>query len=65
MLVIALVVAVTAGGCRQQAMGIGETGGFAVHDTADSLPNIMLFDEHGQKVSLSSLKSRPVLIDLI
>jgi hypothetical protein len=51
MLVIALVVAVTAGGCRQQTMGIGETGGFAIHDTADSLPDIMLFNEHGQTVA--------------
>jgi hypothetical protein len=60
-----VLVAVTAGGCRQQGMVIGETSGFAIHDTGDSLPDVMLFDEDGQKVSLLLLKRRPVLFDFM
>jgi cytochrome oxidase Cu insertion factor (SCO1/SenC/PrrC family) len=65
MLLIALVVAVTAAGCRQRARADGETGGFPMLDTSDCLPDIMLVDQHGHKVSLSSLKGRPVLFDFI
>ena len=34
-------------------------------DASDCLPDITLIDQHGQKVSLSSLRGRPVLFDFI
>jgi len=64
MLVI-LASAVTLMGCRQQAQDIGERGGFAMRDAADCLPDITLIDQHGRKVSLASLKGKPVLFDFI
>jgi protein SCO1 len=63
-----LVILVTAGtlmGCRQQAQDIGERGGFAMRDASDCLPDIALIDQHGRKVSLASLKGKPVLFDFI
>lgn len=64
-LLIALVVAVSAAGCRQQASHIDEQGGFVMRDASDCLPDIALVDQHGQKISLSSLKGKPVLFDFI
>lgn len=64
-LLVALVVAVTAAGCRQQAGNIDEEGGFALRDASDCLPNITLVDQHGKKISLSSLKGKRVLFDFI
>jgi protein SCO1/2 len=52
-------------GCRRQAQDIGERGGFAMRDASDCLPDIPLVDQHGLKVSLNSLKGRPVLFDFI
>jgi protein SCO1/2 len=56
---------VTLMGCRQPAQDIGERGGFAIRDTSDCLPDIALVDQHGRKVSLASLKGKPVLFDFI
>jgi protein SCO1/2 len=56
---------VTLIGCRQQAQDIGERGGFAMRDASDCLPDITLIDQHGRKVSLASLKGKPVLFDFI
>jgi protein SCO1 len=64
-LLITLVLAVTSAGCRQRASQIDEGGGFVTRDTSDCLPDIALVDQHGQKVSLSSLKGKPVLFDFI
>ena len=64
MLVI-LASAATLMGCRQQAQDIGERGGFAMRDASDCLPDITLIDQHGRKVSLASLKGKPVLFDFI
>lgn len=52
-------------GCRRQAQDIGERGGFAMRDASDCLPDITLIDQHGRKVSLASLKGKPVLFDFI
>lgn len=57
--------AVTLIGCRQQAEVKGEHGGSAVRDASDCLPDITLFDQYGRKVSLASLKGKPVLFDFI
>jgi cytochrome oxidase Cu insertion factor (SCO1/SenC/PrrC family) len=55
---IALVVlaGVTLAGCRQPAEDADERAGFAVRDVFECLPDITLIDQHGQKVSLSSLR---------
>jgi len=55
-------------GCRQPAQDtqdVGERGGFEVRNTSDCLPDITLTDQNGQKVSLASLKGKPVLFDFI
>ena len=52
-------------GCRQPETNIGERGGFEVRNTSDCLPDITLLDQNGQKVSLASLKGKPVLFDFI
>ena len=57
--------AVTLIGCRQQAEVKGERGGSAVRDASDCLPDITLVDQYGRKVSLASLKGKPVLFDFI
>jgi protein SCO1 len=63
LVVFACVAALT--GCRQQEENIGERGGFEVRNTSDCLPDITLLDQNGQKVSLASLKGKPVLFDFI
>jgi protein SCO1 len=65
MTMIVLAGAMTLAGCRQQPQDNGERGGFAVRDSADCLPDITLIDQHGRKVSLASLKGKPVLFDFI
>jgi protein SCO1/2 len=68
---LTLVVAIIAMGCRQPASQrepasqIDEKGGFVMRDASDCLPNITLVDSHGQKISLSELKGKPVLFDFI
>lgn len=64
-LLVVLAGPLTLTGCRQQAENAGERGGFAVSDASDCLPPITLVDQHGQKVSLASLKGKPVLFDFI
>ncbi len=36
-----------------------------MRDDSDCLPDVVLVDQHGQKISLSSLKGKPVLFDFI
>ncbi|MGA7873979.1 MAG: SCO family protein [Candidatus Binatus sp.] len=52
-------------GCRRPAANVGERGGSAVRDASDCLPDITLVDQYGRKVSLASLKGKPVLFDFI
>jgi protein SCO1/2 len=64
-LIILATAAASLSGCQKQVEDVGERGGFAVRDAADCLPDIALLDQHGQKVSLASLKGKPVLFDFI
>lgn len=64
-LLILLATAVTETGCRQAHDDTDESGGFAVSHAADCLPDVTLLDQHGQKVSLASLKGKPALFDFI
>jgi cytochrome oxidase Cu insertion factor (SCO1/SenC/PrrC family) len=64
-LLIMLVTGTIGTGCRQANDGTDESGGFAVLHAADCLPDVTLLDQHGQKVSLASLKGKPVLFDFI
>ena len=64
-LLISLMLCLSAAGCRQRANQIDEKGGFVMSDFSDCLPNITLIDQHGQKISLSSLRGKPVLFDFI
>jgi protein SCO1 len=64
-LLVAVMAALSAAGCRQQVAHIDEKGGFAMSDFSDCLPDITLIDQHGQKISLSSLRGKPVLFDFI
>jgi protein SCO1/2 len=50
---------------RRPPEDLDERGGFAMRDAADCLPDITLIDQHGGKVSLASLKGKPVLFDFI
>jgi protein SCO1 len=50
-------------GCRQQAEAVDESGGFAVSNTPDVLPDLALIDQHGRKVDLASLRGKPLLFD--
>jgi len=52
-------------GCRQQTEATEESGGFAVSDAPDILAGITLVDQHGEKVSLASLRGKPLLFDFI
>ena len=52
-------------GCHSQTEDLGERAGFAVRDTSDCLPDVTLLDDRGQKVSLTSLRGKPVLFDFI
>jgi protein SCO1 len=52
-------------GCQKQVQDEGERAGFAVRNASDCLPDITLLDQHGQKVSLASLKGKPVVFDFI
>jgi protein SCO1 len=65
MMLVVLAGALTLIACRQQAEVKGERGESAVRDASDCLPDITLVDQHGRKVSLASLKGKPVLFDFI
>ena len=64
-LLISLMLCFSAAGCRQRANQIDEKGGFVMNDFSDCLPDITLIDQYGQKISLSSLRGKPVLFDFI
>ena len=52
-------------GCQKPVQDEGARAGFAVRNASECLPDITLLDQHGQKVSLASLKGKPVLFDFI
>jgi protein SCO1 len=52
-------------GCSPHPSNVVEPGSYAADNTSDCLPAITLVDQHGQDVSLASLKGHPVLIDFI
>src|ERR1700675_2624881 len=52
-------------GCSPHPSNVVEPGSYAAANTSDCLPAITLVDQHGQDVSLASLKGHPVLIDFI
>jgi len=44
---------------------VDEKAGFEVNNAGDCLPDITLTDQHGQKVTLASLRGKPILFDFI
>ena len=56
-------VALTA--CHHRSEAVDERGGFVFKDSLDCLPDITLVDQHGESVSLASLKGKPVIFDFI
>ena len=55
---IALILATS--GCAREA-----AGDYPASNTNNCLPDVSLIDQHGQAISLASLKGKPVLIDFI
>jgi protein SCO1 len=58
--VIALALILTASGCAREA-----AGDYPASNRNNCLPDVSLIDQHGQAISLASLKGKPVLIDFI
>jgi cytochrome oxidase Cu insertion factor (SCO1/SenC/PrrC family) len=57
--------ALTLAACNHKNQGVDERGGFTFQDSSNCLPDIPLIDQHGQKVTLASLKGKPVIFDFI
>jgi protein SCO1 len=51
-----------AAGCNR---GVERTGAYSPSGTGDCLPHLTLTDQNGKKVSLASLRGKPVLFDFI
>jgi protein SCO1 len=62
-ILVLLLCVITLAGCRHQTDSSSDSGGYAVRDASDCLPDITLVDQHGNKVSLASLKGKPALFD--
>lgn len=62
LLAATLVVGMVAVGCNR---GVERTGVYSPSSSGDCLPNLTLTDQNGKKVSLASLKGKPVLFDFI
>jgi protein SCO1/2 len=58
--VVALALILAASGCAREA-----AGDYPASNGNDCLPDVSLIDQHGQVISLASLKGKPVLIDFI
>jgi protein SCO1/2 len=58
--VVALALILAASGCAREA-----AGDYAASNGNNCLPDVSLIDQHGQAISLASLKGKPVLIDFI
>jgi len=57
---IALALIIAASGCAREA-----AGDYPASNGNNCLPDVSLIDQHGQAISLASLKGKPVLIDFI
>lgn len=55
-------VGLVAAGCNR---GVERTGAYSASSTSDCLPNLTFTDQNGKKVSLASLKGKPVLFDFV
>ena len=58
--VAALALILAASGCAREA-----AGDYPASNGNNCLPDVSLIDQHGQAISLASLKGKPVLIDFI
>src|SRR5260370_4057536 len=58
--VIALAMLLVLSGCAREA-----AGDYPASNANDCLPDVTLIDQHGNAISLASLKGKPVLIDFI
>ena len=58
--VVALALILAASGCAREA-----AGDYPASNGNNCLPDVSLIDQHGQAISLASLKGKPVLIDFI
>ena len=58
--VVALALILAAYGCAREA-----AGDYPASNGNNCLPDVSLIDQHGQAISLASLKGKPVLIDFI
>ena len=58
--VVALALILVASGCAREA-----AGDYPASNGNNCLPDVSLIDQHGQAISLASLKGKPVLIDFI
>jgi protein SCO1/2 len=58
--VVALALILAASGCAREAAGV-----YPASNGNNCLPDVSLIDQHGQAISLASLKGKPVLIDFI
>jgi protein SCO1/2 len=61
---LALVLAVGTAGCTHRPPA-DEVGSYPAANPNDCLPPLALVDQHGNRVVLSSLKGKPVLIDFV
>jgi protein SCO1 len=57
---VALALIIAASGCAREA-----AGDYPASNGNNCLPDVSLIDQHGQAISLASLKGKPVLIDFI
>ncbi|MDO8432011.1 MAG: SCO family protein [Candidatus Binatus sp.] len=57
---LALLIALAIAGCNREAVG-----DYPAANETNGLPAISLTDQHGNSVSLASLKGKPVLVDFI
>jgi protein SCO1 len=60
---VALAIALAA--CSRHGAAVIEPGSYPAANSNDCLPEITLVDQHGNPLTLASLKGRPVLIDFI
>lgn len=57
--------AATLAACHHQSQAVDERGGFTFNNSSDCLPDVTLIDQHGQDVTLASLKGKPVIFDFV
>ena len=60
---LALGLCLALGGCARRQ--VAEPGSYPAANSNDCLPPVALVDQHGQRIVLSSLRGKPVLIDFV